>query len=449
LFTNFGEYTFHALRCIRARERAGAWDHYSEGLTQPVQGCYVIMSSMTRLRALIGVAFRAAVANKTLSIATALGLALVAYGIWLDWEWKAIIGWKALEGYINPDPDDTTGKKDAVQVYAVIVAGIIASITAAVGLANLRLTRKNLEQQRELEAQRAEQQRELAQGTALQGYYEQIGNLITEYDLRNTDREERRELARGQTLTVLQEVDGNGKGSLLTFIYGAGLIGTENPAVALTGADLQEANLQGAYLRGANLQGANLRGAFLHRADLQEAILQRADLRGADLQEAILQRADLRDANLQGADLQRANLRGTYLQQAFLQGANLRGADLRDANLQGANLQGANLQGAYLQQAFFQGAYLQQAFLQQADLQGADLRGAYLQQADLHRADLQGANLQGAYLRGALHLTQEQIEWTIGSDETLLTEGLHPPELWSKSIEEQAQLAQEYLKGAD
>ena len=60
----------------------------------------------------------------------------VSYGIWLDWEWKAMIGWKALEGYINPDPNDTTGKKDAVQVCAVIVAGVIASITAAIGLAN-------------------------------------------------------------------------------------------------------------------------------------------------------------------------------------------------------------------------------------------------------------------------------------------------------------------------
>jgi hypothetical protein len=150
----------------------------------------------------------------TWRVAAALSIALlvaVAYGIWFDWEWKAMIGWKALVDYIYPDPDDTTGKKDAVQVYAVIVAGVIASITAAVGLLNLRLTRKNLEHQRELEAQRAEQQRELAQGTALQAYYEQLGNLLTKYDLRTTQREEIKELARGQTLTVLQEVDGNGK----------------------------------------------------------------------------------------------------------------------------------------------------------------------------------------------------------------------------------------------
>src|SRR5215208_5126605 len=213
------------------------------------------MDSMTRLRDLIVAAFWAAVANKTLSVAMALGLAVaVTYGFLFDWEWKAMIGWKALEGYINPDPEDTTGKKDAVQVYAVIVAGVIASITAAVGLLNLRLTRKNLEQQRELEAQRA-------QGTALQAYYEQIGNLLTEYDLRNTQREEIKELARGQTLTVLQAVDGNGKVNLLTFLHGAGLIGTGNPAVALTGADLQGVILFGANLQGANLQGADLREA--------------------------------------------------------------------------------------------------------------------------------------------------------------------------------------------
>ena len=251
----------------------------------------------------------------TWRVAAALSIALlvaVAYGIWFDWEWKAMIGWKAHVDYINPDPDDTTGKKDAVQVYAVIVAGVIASITAAVGLANLRLTRKNLEQQRELEEQRAEWQRELAQGTALQAYYEQIGKLLTEYDLRNTQREEVRELARGQTFTVLQEVDGNGKGSLLAFLYGAGLIGAKKPAVALYGANLQRANLQdasliGASLIGAKLQDADLQGADLQAANLKDASLQRANLQRADLQED----ADLRGANLLKADLRGADLRGT------------------------------------------------------------------------------------------------------------------------------------------
>jgi uncharacterized protein YjbI with pentapeptide repeats len=232
-----------------------------------------------------------------------------------------MIGWKALVEYINPAPDDTNGKKDAVQVYAVIVAGVIASITAAVGLLNLRLTRKTLEQQRELEAQRAEQQRELAQGTALQAYYEQIGNLLTKYDLRNTEREDIKELARGQTWTVLQEVDGKGKGSLLTFLYAAGLIGAENTAVTLLSANLREANLevailQAAYLLRANLRGANLLGADLLGADLLEANLQEANLTGTSLREAYLRKVDLTGADLTGADLTNASVTEEELHQA-------------------------------------------------------------------------------------------------------------------------------------
>jgi uncharacterized protein YjbI with pentapeptide repeats len=216
-----------------------------------------------------------------------------------------MIGWKALVEYINPAPDDTNGKKDAVQVYAVIVAGVIASITAAVGLLNLRLTRKTLEQQRELEAQRAEQQRGLAQGTALQAYYEQIGNLLTKYDLRNTEREDIKELARGQTWTVLQEVDGKGKGSLLTFLYAAGLIGAENPAVTLLSANLREANLevailQAAYLLRANLQEANLTGTSLREAYLRKVDLTGADLTGADLTNASVTEEELHQAQSLG-----------------------------------------------------------------------------------------------------------------------------------------------------
>jgi len=60
---------------------------------------------------------------------------------------------------------------------------------------------------------------------------------------------------------VLQDLDASRKRSLLTFLYGAGLIGAENPAVELAGADLRGANLRGTFLQGANLQGASLRGA--------------------------------------------------------------------------------------------------------------------------------------------------------------------------------------------
>src|SRR5829696_4140954 len=80
-------------------------------------------------------------------VAAAFGVVLlvaVALGIlWFGWDWKALIGWRALVDYI--DPKNATGRKDAVQVYALMVAGVVAAITAVVGFANLWLTRRKMD----------------------------------------------------------------------------------------------------------------------------------------------------------------------------------------------------------------------------------------------------------------------------------------------------------------
>src|SRR5208337_4533197 len=65
--------------------------------------------------------------------------------------------------------------------------------------------------------------------------------------------------------------------------------------------------------------------------------------------------ADLHDANLNGADLFRAHLRNANLHDATLNGANLNGADLRNADLHGAYLFGANLNSADLNGAYLDG----------------------------------------------------------------------------------------------
>jgi uncharacterized protein YjbI with pentapeptide repeats len=325
---------------------------------------------LPHLRARIVAEFKAAVANRSLRVAAALGLVVtvaVAYGMWFDWHWKEMIGWKALVHYVKPN--DVTGRKDTVQVYAVIVAGVIATITAAVGLANLRLTRKNLEQQRELEDQRGKQQRELRQGAALQVYYEQIGKLITDMELLKTTRREISELARGQTLAILQEVDGDGKGSVLTFLHGAGLIprmvrDEEGAIVKEKVVDLSGANLRDANLLGLNLREAGLDGAFLERADLRKAHLPDADLGGTRLY----------GANLTGANLSYASLWNAQLQSRpdlHLEGANLSGANLSGANLSGANLGGADLSGADLSEA--EGVTEEQLEEQAKTLEGATM----------------------------------------------------------------------------
>jgi uncharacterized protein YjbI with pentapeptide repeats len=155
--------------------------------------------------------------------------------------------------------------------------------------------------------------------------------------------------------------------------------------------------------------------------------LDRTDLRGARLDEA-----DLQEISLTAADLRGADLRG-----AFLVTANLREADLRGADLS----MGTDLRGAYLEGADFQLTLLQ----------GADLR-----RATLVRANLRWANLPGADLRGAIGITEEQLQDTFGDDTTrlndnedwLVEEGLLEedclakgdlrwPTLWSKDLAEQ------------
>ena len=101
--------------------------------------------------------------------------------------------------------------------------------------------------------------------------------------------------------------------------------------------------------------------------------------------------------------------------------ANLEGADLRGANLLLADLTGANLRGANLTLANLKGT----------DLRGADLREANLVGARLIACDFEGADLRGTDLRTAEDLTAEQLQETVGNQETQLPDYVPRPERWT------------------
>jgi len=271
---------------------------------------------------------------------------------------------------------------------------VSASIPVAVGIGTFALNRGAKRRDDEAETQRAEE-------ASLQAYLDYMSGMLInpEQPLRRSHMGDNLSVvARAQTLTVLGRLeDGYRKGSVLQFLYEAGLINKKYPVIDLKGADLS-----GAALSSANVEGTYLQGANLHRANLQEA-----NLLGANLQEAIFQDAKLRYANLQGANLLGAKLQNADLQGADLQGADLQGAILQDAKLRYANLLGANLLGANLLGA---------------DLLEADLLGANLQEAILDEAILHGALLQ--YAHG---LTQDQLEAALGTEDTTLPEGIDRP----------------------
>lgn len=189
-------------------------------------------------------------------------------------------------------------------------------------------------------------------------------------------------------------------------------------------AELHDAYLQGAHLLEAELQGAKINGAEFHGANLKKARLQGVDFSRSNLRRVFLQDAELQDATLENTDLQGAHIRGANLQGADIRDANLLAADLTDAKLQGADFTRAVLQKVNFRRAKLQGANLSLAKLEEADFQDADLSDVNFENAHFKETVFMGANLKGAKLRGAIRLSQDQIEGACVDEKTQLPKGL-------------------------
>jgi uncharacterized protein YjbI with pentapeptide repeats len=188
--------------------------------------------------------------------------------------------------------------------------------------------------QQQIENQRAEAERELAeqraQDEALQAYLDQLSSLLLEKDLRKSEEgSEVRTLARARTATVIQRLDADGNRNVIRFLDEAGLTKDVQSSIRLlAGVDLQVAHLGGIDLVSTDLNDANLSDADLSKANLLDANLRKAELSNADLSDADLRYADLIEANLNDADLN--NARGITKEQLEKQTENLKGSIMPD-----------------------------------------------------------------------------------------------------------------------
>ena len=156
-------------------------------------------------------------------------------------------------------------------------------------------------------------------------------------------------------------------------------------------------DLNFAKLQGANLESANLAGAYIARTDFFQANLRRANLTGAMAIEANLNFANLMDADLSHGFFTGASFRGANLRRATLAGTDLtltalEGADLTEASLVEANLHGANLIRAAFSSASLVGVNLQEAVLVNTRFDGANLTGARIYGISAWDVKLEGAN---------------------------------------------------------
>ena len=135
---------------------------------------------------------------------------------------------------------------------------------------------RRAQQAQKIEDQRAAAERELAvrraQDEALQAYLSQMGSLLLDKNLRESEEDsEVRTLARARTLTVLSRLDPSRKSAVMEFLVEAELVQSvegRGPIIRLGGADLTEADLPHASLTAANLRGAEVSQADLSYADL-------------------------------------------------------------------------------------------------------------------------------------------------------------------------------------
>jgi uncharacterized protein YjbI with pentapeptide repeats len=302
---------------------------------------------------------------------------------------------------------------------------LIIPLILAIGAFYLNKSERTVEREIAMDRQRE---------VALQAYLDHMAELLIQEQIRTSENQEIRNVARIRTLTVLRGLDDERKGTVLLFLKESGLI--NRPAIVdLRGANFDDVSLVNPDLEGITLRQVSLVHAFLpyvrlNGADLSFSYPKGADLRGAFLRGADLVGIILTDADLTGADLSRSKLHGASLERTNLYNANLTGADLSGARFIGANLTNANLTGAVIisidainrndevDEVIQKYATFADSILVGAKLIRVNMMGADLQTADLRNADLTDANLTGVKISHEQLMTTKTLKGAIMPDGT-------------------------------
>jgi uncharacterized protein YjbI with pentapeptide repeats len=272
-----------------------------------------------------------------------IGLAIISGiigGYWLGWEWTGV--GPSTETTITTRGIEVTKMVKEVGPKTVWDWLQLLFVPVVLGAATywFRKTEQDIEKRREeqraanersLVEMRIQEERRVAaikeEESVLQTYFDRMAELLLDDATRQSSVNiEARAIARARTLTVLNRLNSERKGSVIRFLYEAGLLaqkGEEKSFVDMTLANLSGAELMGANLRGASLARTNLTGANLAWANLAEA-----DLSRTLLNEAVLVETNLNRVHFNNASLIKAHLMGAQMEQAILVDTDLTDADL-------------------------------------------------------------------------------------------------------------------------
>jgi hypothetical protein len=202
---------------------------------------------------------------------------------------------------ITECPPKKTDRVTLIAQIAAALAVVVSILALAVGVFQFKA------QQSDSAKQALDQQHQ----TTLDTYFDRMQELLLAKpdDFKaNNPGDEYQSLAEARTFTVLRNLDGLRKGTLVRFLEDAYLIG-----YVATNGSVQPPILN---LRGSDLSGAVFAIAAQAHPDLTGISLKYDNLYGVNLSGVDLSHADLSYDYLQGANLSSANLNGTLLQGA-------------------------------------------------------------------------------------------------------------------------------------
>ncbi len=136
--------------------------------------------------------------------------------------------------------------------------------------------------------------RDASREVGLQQYFGRMKELLLEHNL-NTDgvTDAVRSIALSLTVSVLREMDGRRRGSVIHFLYESGLITVKKHVLELFRPDLTGIDLQGVYLDRVYLPVARFVQANLEETVLEHARLELSDFTLANLKDSSLTKAQL------------------------------------------------------------------------------------------------------------------------------------------------------------
>jgi pentapeptide repeat protein len=301
-----------------------------------------------------------------LSVGVAAFVAFVIVAYLRRWSWT---------GFVSPPPDGDSawGSPGASKTLWDWLQLFIVPLVLAVGAFWLNDEQRQRDKKQEMV--RAKHEDQIAEDGrregALRDYLQRMSQFVLGPARDDKDARARAvALTRTFTITVLTQLDSRRKGIVVQFLSETGLIrrSPRGPDV-LDGADLQGASLKHMVLDRVNFSGANLRDADLDGALMTRTMFRFARLRGATLREAFIDGTDFGAADLRDADFTKAApadeksgvfaaacVSGTHFDGANLIGANFTGAEGWKVDFTGAELDGAHLEGARLGAVTLDGA---------------------------------------------------------------------------------------------